>query len=68
MWSKDLIIRDRPIVVFWDYMSLFQNEAPWPESGKKEDHSDSRTPEQKASFDTDRGHVRPEVLEGPDPA
>ena len=50
-------IHDREVVVFWDYMAFYQNLEPWPASGKKEDHGDSRTPEQRESFKRGLGSV-----------
>ena len=42
-------IHDREIVIFWDFMSLYQNEAPWPAS-PEEPRGDTRTADQVASF------------------
>ena len=54
---RQLNIHDRQVVVFWDYMAFYQNLEPWPASGKKEDHGDSRTPEQYESFKRGLGSV-----------
>ena len=47
--GRALNIHDREIVIFWDFMSLYQNEAPWPAS-PEEPRGDTRTADQVASF------------------